>query len=130
MKKKTKVIIIISSIVILLVIAISVIIAQFNQGLKKINELVINNVDLSTIDDGVYQGKCEYSPIIVEVKVKVQNHQITNIVIIKHENGRGQAAEKITEEVITNQSLNVPYISGATYSSKVILKAIEKALTS
>jgi len=34
----------------------------------------------------------------------------------------------IVDSVIENQSLDVDAISGATYSSKVILKAIENAL--
>ncbi len=37
-------------------------------------------------------------------------------------------AEIITDKVIDTQSLQVDAISGATYSSKTILKAIENAL--
>jgi len=38
------------------------------------------------------------------------------------------AAELITDMVIDSQSLKVDVVSGATYSSKIILKAIENAL--
>jgi uncharacterized protein with FMN-binding domain len=47
---------------------------------------------------------------------------------VKHVNGQGKPAEVITEKVIETQSLQVDVVSGATYSSKVILKAIENAL--
>lgn len=129
MNKKTKTIIIVTAVVILLATAMVVFYFQFKESIKKIDELVINNVDLTTIEDGEYQGKCEYPPINVEVKVTVLNHQITKIVIVKHDNGRGESANEITNDVIDSQSLDVSYISGATHSSKVILKAIENALS-
>ncbi len=62
--------------------------------------------------------------------MKVENHTITDIDILKHDNGKGKAAEAITSDVIKNQSVQVDVVTGATYSSKVILKAIENALTS
>ncbi|NLN06880.1 MAG: FMN-binding protein [Firmicutes bacterium] len=48
--------------------------------------------------------------------------------IQRHDHGRGAAAEKITDRIIAEQSLKVDTISGATYSSKVILKSVKKAL--
>jgi len=64
----------------------------------------------------------------VELTVTVAGGKITAIDIQRHDHGRGAAAEKITDRIIAEQSLQVDTISGATYSSKVILKAIEKAL--
>ncbi len=40
---------------------------------------------------------------------------------------RGKA-EKIPDKVLEEQSLQVDIVSGATFSSKVILKAVEDAL--
>ncbi len=40
----------------------------------------------------------------------------------------GQPAEAIIEDVVEDQSLDVDSVSGATYSSRVILKAIEATL--
>jgi len=48
--------------------------------------------------------------------------------ILEHDNGKGGKAEKIVDDVIKAQSLNVDVVSGATVSSKVILKAGEMAL--
>ncbi|MGD9567751.1 MAG: FMN-binding protein [Sedimentibacter sp.] len=64
----------------------------------------------------------------VEVNVYIRNHEIKDINIIKHTNGQGGSAEKITELILQSQSLKVDAISGATYSSKVIIKAVENAL--
>ena len=47
---------------------------------------------------------------------------------IKHDHGRGKKAEIQTDLIIKNQSLNVDVITGATASSKAILKATENAL--
>ena len=85
-------------------------------------------IELSTLEDGSYEGKYKAFPIDVELTVNIADHAIQSIDLIKHFNGQGEAAEAILEDVVEAQSLQVDTISGATYSSKVILKAIEAAL--
>ena len=63
------------------------------------------------------------------VKVGILSNKIESIAILYHQNGMGKKAEGITNRVIQSQSLLVDSVSGATLSSKVILKAIEAALT-
>jgi uncharacterized protein with FMN-binding domain len=87
--------------------------------------------ELSTKTDGVYRGEydLESTPVKVTLDVIVQNGQITNIQIIKHRRSPiGKKAEKIIGSIIERQSLDVDVISGATASSKSILKAVENAL--
>ncbi|NCC85175.1 MAG: FMN-binding protein [Clostridia bacterium] len=48
---------------------------------------------------------------------------------MKHVNGMGQAAEALPSQVVEAQTLQVDLVSGASFSSKVILLAIEDALT-
>ena len=100
------------------------------KSLQELSDMQIEDIDLMVIDDGVYEGSYSAFPVSVEVKVTVQNHIITNIEIVKHVTGQGQSAEVIIESVILEQSLDVDIILGATYSSKVILLAIQDALTS
>ena len=95
---------------------------------KIISDVEIRTPDISLIRDGVYNGFFDAIFVSADVDVTVQNHMITGIVINEHNNGRGAPAEVITEDVISRQSLEVDTISGATSSSKVILKAIENAL--
>ncbi|MBN2899691.1 MAG: FMN-binding protein [Clostridia bacterium] len=85
--------------------------------------------DLSKIADGSYLGGCDNGPVRVQVSVEVENHAITAVQLLKHDNGMGSAAEVITETVVAQQSVEVDVISGATMSSKTILKAIEIALS-
>ncbi|WP_238917985.1 FMN-binding protein [Clostridium sp. YIM B02555] len=102
-------------------------IKQYKEAIK---EIKIAYVDLSRIKDGNYPGEFETSFIGAEVNVKVEKHKIVDIELVKHKNERGKKAEIIPEEVVQAQSLQVDTVSGATNSSKVILKAIENALES
>ncbi|MFH1693164.1 MAG: FMN-binding protein [Bacillota bacterium] len=88
----------------------------------------IESIDLSSVSDGTYEGSYAAFPISVIVRVSIVNHEITNIEITKHVNGQGGDAEAIVDDVIDAQSLDVDLISGATYSSKVILLAIQDAI--
>jgi len=67
-------------------------------------------------------------PVSAKVKVVVKGHRITGIELVEHRHGRGAAAEAIPGRVVEAQCLAVDTVAGATYSSKVILKAIENAL--
>ncbi len=94
---------------------------------QAVEEISIGDVDLSTIPDGTYSGSHEAVWVGATVEVTVRDHRITEIKL-DHRHGQGEAAEVIPDKVIEAQSLQVDTVSGATSSSKVILKAIEKAL--
>lgn len=96
---------------------------------KNPESVVINDIDLQTVSDGVHRGSHRSFPVNVIVDVVVTNHVILRIDLVKHFNGQGQAAESIPGEVVARQNLMVDAVSGATVSSKCILKAIEDALT-
>jgi uncharacterized protein with FMN-binding domain len=95
---------------------------------RQIDDISITDLDLNRIPDGTYIGKHYVFPIDVEVNVTVKNHKITNIELVKHQHGQGEEAEEMANRVLEAQSLMVDAVTGATSSSKVILKAIEKAL--
>lgn len=129
MKSRTKKVLIGTVIALVLIVAVGfVFMTKTNADLEKLSTMTIENIELSDVTDGDYEGKYKVFPVSVEVKVSVANHKITDIIIEKHFNGQGKPAEVIVDQVIATQSLQVDAISGATYSSKVILKAIENAL--
>lgn len=101
---------------------------DFKKYKETINGIKIENVDLSKVKDGNYTGNFDAIFIGAEVNVKVENHKILDIELVKHKNERGKKAEVIPERVVQAQSLQVDTVSGATNSSKVILRAIENAL--
>lgn len=114
---------------VLVVVIIAVVFYQITQdGLNKLADITLNDLNLDQVADGSYDGSYSVFPVSVEVTVTVSDHIITEIDITKHDNGQGQAGEVIIEDVLEAQSLEVDVISGATYSSKVILLAIQDAL--
>ena len=98
------------------------------RGLGALDAIEVANVDLRQVKDGVYVGECSTPLVSAVVQVIVQDGKISAVEVLHHSNGRGKAAESIVDAVVERQSLNVDAISGATMSSKVILKAIENAL--
>ena len=93
-----------------------------------VEALRIQDVDLSKVPDGVYVGSQDAVLVAAEVRVTVADGAIRRIEILRHENGRGKPAEAVLDRVIAAQSLRVDAVSGATSSSKVLLKAVENAL--
>lgn len=95
-----------------------------------VSEIEIHTPGLSLIEDGVYRGSFDALFISANVDIIVQENEITRIIINEHIHDRGLAAEVIIDDVILHQSLEVDAVSGATNSSRVILKAIQAALMS
>ncbi|WP_086347557.1 FMN-binding protein [Candidatus Enterococcus clewellii] len=87
-------------------------------------------VDLTQISDGVYTGQFDAVLVGAKTKVTVKSNQITAVELMEHKTELGAKAEKIVDSVVSQQSVQVDAVSGATNSSKVILKSIEKALHS
>lgn len=90
--------------------------------------LSINELDMTQVADGSYTGSYDTTLIKVKVVVEVKDHEISAIDLVQHDNGKGTPAEAIIPQVISSQSLEVDSITGATGSSKAILKAIENAI--
>lgn len=126
---KSKLIIAIISVLIVGVIGYGVkYLSGINRYKNFVNSIEIQNVDLSQLNDGKYTGKCDAEVISAEVEITVNDNKIEDIELLNHKNERGKAAESVVDEVIKEQKLTVDTVSGATNSSKVILKAIENAL--
>lgn len=129
MKKKLKWVgLIVLLIVVILGVAFTVLINKLEENFKVLMATSVQELDLTALSDGFYTGAYNVFPIDVIVTVEVSAQKIVDITIDKHVNGQGKPAEVIIDSVISEQSLDVDMISGATYSSKVIIKAIEKAL--
>ena len=87
--------------------------------------------DIGSKPDGIYRGEYNVSgtPVKVILDVAVNAGRMTQINIVKHSGSSiGKRAEAITGTIIEKQSLDVDSVSGATASSKGILKAVENAL--
>lgn len=94
-----------------------------------VKNLTYSDIFIGDITNGTYIGECDVDFIYAKVAVTVENGEMTRIEILEHKNDRGASAEKITEDIVRQQTVDVDTVSGATNSSKVIKKAVEKALT-
>lgn len=126
MKKTIK---IFSIIILLFFIAIAILMgsAIYRQN-KQINNMEFSKVDMFSVADGTYEGISETQWVKVTVEVAVEDHKITNIKIVRHENGKGAKAEEIINAMIAKNTYDVDAVSGATVSSIVIKNAVNKAL--
>ncbi len=95
---------------------------------RSIDNIQITDIDISKIDDGTYTGEYNVNFISAKVAVTIKEGVITRIDLLKHKNEKGAPAERITEDIINEQKVDVNTITGATNSSKVIKKAVENAL--
>jgi uncharacterized protein with FMN-binding domain len=89
----------------------------------------LGDPDFSAVPDGRYLGSFDGGLVKAEVELYASSGAITDIRLLRHDCGKGKPAELIVDRVVEAQSLRVDTVSGATYSSKVILRAIENAIT-
>lgn len=128
--KKRYIILLISVVVIVIgIIVFRSFTRQAEEGLEQLSSLTIDTPDLNGIPDGTYEGIYEAFPVKVVAQVQIQNHEITKVDLLEHRNGQGKPAEALVDQIVERQSVELDVVSGATYSSMVILKAVELALS-
>jgi len=96
--------------------------------LIQLSSQTIPQVKIIGMADGVYKGTYAVFPVKVAVDVTIAKGRIVDVSLIEHRQGQGKAAEGLIPQVVKSQSIQLDAISGATYSSKVILLAIANAL--
>ena len=130
MKKKTKTALLIVAAVLITCIAGGMIAFRIIQNnLNALKSVAIANVPMDQIPDGIYMGEYSVFPVSAQVSITVKDHEIVSALIWKHRNGQGSAGEAVVQRAVKANSLQVDTVAGATYSSKVLLKAMENALS-
>ncbi len=83
-----------------------------------------------TYKDGTYTGSADGFSGKVKVKVRIKNGKIKKITILSHSDTEEymNKAKALTKRIVSAQNTNLDAVSGATYSSNGILKAVENAL--
>jgi uncharacterized protein with FMN-binding domain len=102
--------------------------SALRQMSEKLDAMVNANIDMTQVADGVYQGQSDGGLIKVEVEVTVKDNRITQINLLRHDNGKGTPAEATLEEMIEQNTDDVDVVSGATLSSRAIRNAVNLAL--
>jgi uncharacterized protein with FMN-binding domain len=95
---------------------------------QRVKNLTIGPVDLARVADGTYEGFYDLDLVKARMAVTVRDHKIVDVKIVKHDHGRGAKAEAVSNEIVKKQTPVVDAVTGATASSKAIMKAAEDAL--
>ena len=125
MKKGMKTVLVI---MVVMVVAAAGMLAYLKINLDRLVAEKILEPDLGQIQDGTYIGEYSSPPVSARVQVEINQGKIENITILEHDHGQGEGAESIVDRIVAEQRIDVDSISGATYSSRVILKAVQNAL--
>jgi uncharacterized protein with FMN-binding domain len=113
---------------IIVVLVVGVIVTARVAAVRMAGDITLEPVNISQVASGTYTGRAE-SPIVkATVQVTVEGGVITDVRIVEHFTGMGKPAEALAQTIEERQSLDLDAVSGATLSSKVILKAAENAL--
>jgi len=86
---------------------------------------------LKYVNDGTYTGEGKGFSGGINVMVTVRNHRIIEIAILQQQEiveYWSKVREKIPQEILKKQNIDVDVVSGASYSSKGLIEAINNAL--
>ena len=115
-----------SGVVVSLLLILSMIL-QYLQ-LQHYRHLDIEAVDLKQLQDDYYVGRADFG-FEYEVGVFIENHRIKDIKILNNRPSfYARLAEGITTKILREQKTNPDAVTGATTTSKALLKAVESAL--
>jgi uncharacterized protein with FMN-binding domain len=99
-------------------------------GMGEIKKLVINDVDLAKISDGVYQGAFHKGRWTYDARVTVKDHRIAEVVNTNKSMEKARTLnEKIAEAILKKQSPRIDVVSGASVHTRAFEKAVENALS-
>lgn len=120
---------IILGIIILVVLSIGSFGFYMTRGLNAGKNMIINQIYISKLEDGVYKGKYSGGRWSNEVNVTLKNKKITGIDVVKSVVfEKPELTRTLINNVIEKQNTSVDVVSGATVTSKAYLKSIENAL--
>jgi uncharacterized protein with FMN-binding domain len=100
-------------------------------GKEATRNMTIGEINLSTVSDGTYSGQYKKGRFTYSVDTIVKDHKISDIKVL--DDGPidfGKVNSEIIGKVKDKQSLEVDVVSGASVTSKALLKAIENSLKS
>jgi uncharacterized protein with FMN-binding domain len=117
------------SIILIFILVFAGGIFYLTRGLYEGTNIKVNGINISNLNDGVYNGKYNDGRWSNQLNVTVKNHKITEI---KIENDvtfvKPSVSDELFNKVIKAQNTTVDAVSEATVTSKAYLKSIENAL--
>jgi len=100
-----------------------------SQEMIRVRQMNIRDVDISHTRDGDYVGSFSYCGFEYAVETTIKSHKIRQIKILHNrDTNHAKRAEGVIAEILERQTPNVDAISGATTTSKALMKAVENSL--
>ena len=100
-----------------------------SQEMKIVRNMDIQDIDINKISDGEYIGTFSYSNFEYKVKTIIKDHKIKDIIILQNRDTKhSKRAEGVIPEIIRQQTPDVDAVSGASTTSKALMKAVENSL--
>lgn len=103
--------------------------AEAAREAETVRNMEIRDMDLSEIHDGTYPGNFTYGGFTYTVEVTIRNYTIADIEITSNRSTKyAKMAEGVVQNVLTRGNTAADVVTGATTTSKALLKAIEQAI--
>jgi uncharacterized protein with FMN-binding domain len=110
--------------------AFLLIVSCMRAEIQRTRAMTVNDVSIAEIPDGSYTGSYEYGGFTYSLRCMVSQGRLENIRILQNRTTKyAKKAEGIIPKVIERQKVNVDAVTGATATSKALMKAIERALS-
>jgi len=126
MKKKNFTIL--GIIIIILIIIVVIFRFRYIKMVSFIDSIEIVDIDLNELKNGIYYGEFGDFLIDVSLQVTVKDSVISEIKILEQSSPPGYEAKEILDRIIKSQNTEVDVVTGATFSSKCIMIAVQNAL--
>ena len=104
---------------------------SISDEVEQIKSMDISHVDPATVPDGAYTGEFPFRQrYLYRVKVTVKSGRILEIEVLENgtENEYAEKGRGVIPRMMQEQTPEVDVVSGATVSSKALMKCVEKAL--
>ena len=104
---------------------------SISNEIEQIKSMDISYVDPATVPDGEYIGEFPFRKrYLYRVKVTVKSGRIADIEVLENgtENEYADKGLGVIPSILRQQSPEVDAVSGATVTSKALMKCVEKAL--
>lgn len=122
--------------IVLIVLAVlaALMIVSFIAGtknMKDVRDFQLPDIDMATLADGQYEGRCDIGRWTFQVSVVVTDHQITQVLIPEGQMPILPDAfiAELNDKIVGRKEPVFDAVTGATISSKAYMIAITDALT-
>ncbi len=95
-----------------------------------VSVMLLGGCGAGQYEDGTYEGQALGYNAPITVTISVENDRITALSVLSHADDEAywSRAQSVIDAMLESGSTQVDAVSGATYSSKGIIEATDKAL--